>query len=79
MTLMDAAAATGLSVGAEAFVASENGRRLAATDAHGLSADEAGALTLYTMDSALFRTLNRLLRGHERDALRPLFSYFTCG
>ena len=75
LTLMDAAAATGLSVDAEAYLASENGRRLAATDAHGLSADEAGALTLYTMDSELFRTLNRLLRGHERAALRPHLSY----
>ena len=75
MTLMDAAAATGLAVDAEAYMATDLGRQLAATDAHGLSADEAGALALYTMDSELYRTLNRLLRGREREALKPHFPY----
>ena len=76
LPLMDAALATGLTaIDAEAFMAGEQGRQLAATDIHGLSADEAGAFTLYTMESQLYPTLNRLLRERDRAALLPYFSY----
>ena len=50
MPLMEAARACGLeSVAADAFIASERGALLTRTDPHGLTADEAAALTLYTM------------------------------
>ena len=36
---------------------------------------EAAAITLYTMECELYRTLNRLLRARDRQQLRPFFSY----
>jgi hypothetical protein len=40
-----------------------------------LSADEAAALHLYTMESALYRRLNAALRHPDRTHARPYFTY----
>jgi hypothetical protein len=76
LSLMDAAAASGVGdIDAHAFMASEAGAQLAADDPHGLDADEAGALWLYTAESDFYPTLNRLLRTRNRLALKPFFPY----
>ena len=76
LSLMDAAAASGVEdIDAHAFMASEAGAQLAAADPHGLDADEAGALWLYTAQSDFYPTLNRLLRTRDRSALKPFFPY----
>ena len=76
LSLMDAAAASGVEdIDAHAFMASEAGAQLAAADPHGLDADEAGALRLYTAESDFYPTLNRLLRTRDRSALIPFFPY----
>ena len=56
-------------------MASEAAAQLAAADPHGLDADEAGGLWLYTAQSDFYPTLNRLLRTRDRSALKPFFSY----
>ena len=40
-----------------------------------LTLDEAGALSLYTMQCDLYPTLNRLLRARDRQQLLPFFPY----
>jgi hypothetical protein len=76
LSLMDAAAASGVEdIDAHAFMASEAGAQLAAADPHGLDADEAGGLWLYTAQSDFYPTLNRLLRTRDRSALIPFFPY----
>ncbi|NDD31676.1 MAG: hypothetical protein EB084_25790, partial [Proteobacteria bacterium] len=76
LSLMDAAAASGVEdIDAHAFMASEAGAQLAAADPHGLDADEAGGLWLYTAQSDFYPTLNRLLRTRDRSALKPFFPY----
>jgi hypothetical protein len=76
LSLMDAAAASGVEdIDAHAFMASEAGAQLAAADPHGLDADEAGALWLYTAESDFYPKLNRLLRTRDRSALKPFFPY----
>ena len=77
LSLMDAAAASGVEdIDAHAFMASEAGAQLAAADPHGLDADEAGGLWLYTAESDFYTTLNRLLRTCDRSALKPYFFPF---
>ena len=76
LSLMDAAAASGVEdIDAHAFMASEAGVQLAKADPHGLDADEAGALWLYTAESDLYPTLNGLLRTRDRSTLKPFFPY----
>ena len=76
LSLMDAAAASGVEdIDAHAFMASEAGAQLAAADPHGLDADEAGGLWLYTAQSEFYPTLNQLLRNRDRSALIPFFPY----
>jgi hypothetical protein len=76
LSLMDAAAASGVEdIDTHAFKASEAGAQLAAADPHGLDADEAGGLWLYTAQSDFYPTLNRLLRTRDRSALKPFFPY----
>jgi len=48
---------------------------MAAGDPHGLSADEAGALHLYTTDSTLYPTMNGRLRDRDRARLKAFFPY----
>jgi hypothetical protein len=80
LSLMDAAAASGVEdIDAHAFMASEAGAQLAAADPHGLDADEAGGLWLYTAESDLYPTLNRLLRTRDSSALIPFFPYLQLG
>ena len=62
-------------IDSHAFLASEEGARLAEGDSHGLDADEVGALFLYTMESGLYDELNRLLRMRQREQLKPFFPY----
>ena len=74
--LLEAAAATRVpDIDADAWTARELGAALAAEDAHGLSVDEAGALTLYTMDGELYAELNRRLRARDRSVIKPFFPY----
>lgn len=74
LPLQQAAVQTGVKdMDACGYLAAENGTKLAAGDKHGLDADEAGALNLYTMDSALYPTLNAKLRDRERPKLKPFF------
>ena len=76
LPLLEAAIATRVDdVDAHAFLAAESGAALAENDPHGLDADEAGALMLYTMESELYTTLNRLLRQRDRELLKPFFPY----
>ena len=42
---------------------------------HGLQVDEMAAITLYTMESELYPTLNRLLRQRDRQGLKPFFPF----
>ena len=76
LSLLDAAAASGVEdIDAHAFMASEAGAQLAKADPHGLDADEAGALWLYTAESDLYPTVNGLLRMRDRSTLKPFFPY----
>jgi hypothetical protein len=76
LSLMDAAACTGVSdVDAMAYIANERGCLLARDDPHGLTTDEAGALTLYTMEGELYPNMNNLLRERNRTLLTPFFPY----
>jgi len=53
------------------FLAAENGIKLA--EKGGLTADEAGSLNLYTMESKLYQTLNARLRDRDRSKLKVFF------
>ena len=76
LSLMDAVAASGVeNIDAHAHMASEAGAQLAAVDPHGLDADEAGALWLYTAESDFYPTLNRQLHTRDRSTLKPFFPY----
>jgi len=76
LSLMDAVAASGVEdMDAHASMASEAGVQFDKADPHGLDADEAGALWLYTAESDFYPTLNRLLRTRDRSALKPFFPY----
>eukprot|EP00928_Gymnodinium_smaydae_P087288 TRINITY_DN71567_c0_g1_i1.p1 TRINITY_DN71567_c0_g1~~TRINITY_DN71567_c0_g1_i1.p1 ORF type:complete len:469 (+),score=126.74 TRINITY_DN71567_c0_g1_i1:36-1409(+) len=76
MSLIEAAVATGVSnMDACAFMASEHGQKLCKSQSDGLDADEAGALNLYTMESDLYPTMNRLLRSKARSDLKPFFPF----
>jgi len=76
VSLLEAAMASEVEdMDANGFIAAEHGRELAATDVHGLDADEAGAFTLYTMQTELYPTMNRLLRQRSREQLKPFFAY----
>jgi len=76
VSLFEAAMATGVAnMDSNAFVATERGAELAATDTHGLDGNETGAFTLYTMATDLYPTMNRLLRQRNRAALKPFFPY----
>eukprot|EP00747_Dinoflagellata_sp_TGD_P186390 gnl/TRDRNA2_/TRDRNA2_43389_c0_seq1.p1 gnl/TRDRNA2_/TRDRNA2_43389_c0~~gnl/TRDRNA2_/TRDRNA2_43389_c0_seq1.p1 ORF type:complete len:444 (+),score=107.23 gnl/TRDRNA2_/TRDRNA2_43389_c0_seq1:64-1395(+) len=76
MDLIKAATLTGVPhVDSFAFLAAENGTTAAADDAHGLDAQEAGVLNLYTMESELYSTLNARLRDRERPKLKPFFPF----
>ena len=44
-------------------------------DPHGLDADEAGSLTLYTAESELYPNLNSKLRQRDRKQLKPFFPF----
>lgn len=75
-TLMEAADDTGIAhMDACGFMAAEKGGQLAADDRNGLDEHEAGALTLYTMESELYPTLNAALRDRDRARLKPFFPF----
>ena len=74
--VMIAAIATGVAdMDAHGFIASEHGAELARQDPFNLDADEAGAIAMYTFESELYGTLNRLLRKPDRSKLKPFFPY----
>ena len=78
LPLMEAASATGIQdIESHAYMATELASRVVGSGAneHGLTVDEAGALTLYTMESELYATLNGLLSNRDRSRLKPYFSY----
>ena len=77
LSIAEAAERTGIAdVDMHAFMAAEFAASLRAADQLGeLTVDEAAAITLYTMECELYRTLNRLLRARDRQQLRPFFSY----
>ena len=61
----------------ECVPATETGAEFAASsgNTHGLTADEAAAITLYTMEGQFYPILNKLLRTRDRQALKPFFPY----
>ena len=74
--IMAAAMASGVpDMDAHGFIASESGAAQANGDPYGLDADEAGALTLYTLESELYSRLNTLLRKRDRQPLKSFFPY----
>jgi hypothetical protein len=76
LSLVEAAALTGvLGIAAMVYMAAERGSVLARDDPHGLTPDEAGALTLFTMEGNLYPSMNRLLRERNRTVLTPFFPY----
>lgn len=76
LPLVEAALATGVKhMDACGFMALENGVKLSESNVHGLDADEAGALNLYTMESDLYAELNTRLRHRDRPQLRPFFPF----
>jgi len=77
LSLEQAAEATGIEdIEMHAFMAMKRAQALEKSGELGdLSLDEAGALTLYTMESELYPTLNGLLRKRDRIALKPYFPY----
>ena len=76
LPLTKAAAKTGLpNIDSHAFIASEKAEQMAKEGSLGkLTKEEAGALTLYTME-ALYGPLNVLLRQRDRNKLKPYFPY----
>ena len=76
LSLVEAAVRTGVAdIDAMAYMAAERGAVLARDDPHGLTSNEAGALTLYTMEGDLYPSMNRLLRERNRTVLIPYFPY----
>jgi len=76
LSLHEAAAATGVEgVEVYAFLAAEQSAQIVAKLSLDLDGDEVGSIYLYTMESELYPTLNRLLRQRERQALKPFFPY----
>jgi hypothetical protein len=76
LSLEEAAALTGvLGIAAMVYMAAERGSVLARDDPHGLTPDQAGALTLFTMEGNLYPSMNRLLRERNRTVLTPFFPY----
>eukprot|EP00802_Teleaulax_amphioxeia_P004315 Tamp_04319.p1 GENE.Tamp_04319~~Tamp_04319.p1 ORF type:complete len:487 (-),score=82.07 Tamp_04319:1703-3163(-) len=74
--IMAAAMASGVpDMDAHGFIASESGAAQANGDPYGLDADEAGALTLYTLESELYSRLNTLLRKRDRQLLKSFSPY----
>ena len=76
LSLQEAAAATGVEdVDVHAFLAAEQAAQIVAKDSLNLDGDEVGSIYLYTMESELYPTLNRLLRQRDRLKLKPFFPY----
>jgi len=76
MSLMDAAVATGVTdMDVHGFVATEFASSVVDEDPHGVVLDEAASITLYTMESELYPTLNTLLRNRDRKQLKPFFPF----
>jgi hypothetical protein len=58
------------------FMAGRAGKKLAAQfSQHGVTADEAGSIWLYTCESDLFKEMNRRLRSSDRLLVKPFFLY----
>ena len=75
MSLMDAAVATGVAdMDVHGFVATEFASSVV-NDSHGVVLDEAASITLYTMESELYPTLNSLLRTRDHQQLKPFFPF----
>jgi len=76
ISVREAAVRTGVAkIDACAYMAAENGARLASNDGQNLDKDEAGALNLYTMESKLYPTMNTCLRSRDRSQLKPFFPF----
>eukprot|EP00966_Prymnesium_polylepis_P331197 7386767-Prymnesium_polylepis.2 len=76
LSLGDAVKQTGVAnLDACILVAQIDGEEKAKDDPHGLSADEIGAIRMYTAESELYPEMNALLRMRDRKMLKPFFPY----
>lgn len=75
LSLADAAAAMIVCNQHDAKIAFDKGTEIASNDPHGLTADEAGSIVLYTMDTPVYTMLNRSLREADREQLTPFLPY----
>lgn len=50
-------------------------KRIKNENKHGLTIDEAGAIWLYTVESAFYTTLNKFMRTADRNSVKPFFPY----
>jgi hypothetical protein len=76
LSLREAVRATGIKVPASCVeLASEHHENMEVKCAHGLTADEIGAIHLYTQECPLYHELNALLRGRDRAKLKPCLPF----
>ena len=72
-----AAPAVGADLAGSVFLAMMFARRKlqSGEDPHGLSAEEIGAIHMYTQDTPFYGALNGALRDKDRERLKPFFAY----
>jgi len=77
LDLMEAAQKTSVAdVDSHAYIAIMKAQEAQANGTLGnLTIDEAAAITLYTAESDVYKTLNQLLRERKRELLKPFFPY----
>jgi hypothetical protein len=76
LPLREAVRATGIKVPTSCIeLASEHHENMEVRCAHGLTPDEIGAVHLYTQECPLYHELNAMLRGRDRDKLKPCLSF----
>lgn len=75
LSFVNAAAETKVCSVSDAIGALAKGVEIVKADSYGLSADEAAAIVLYTMDTPFYSTLNSIMREEKSRDLRPFLPY----
>ena len=75
LSFVNAAAETKVCSVSDALEALVKGVEIVKADSHGLSADEAAAFVLYTMETPFYSTLNSIMRHEKSRDLRPFLPY----